>query len=197
MNETVATYTPNINLEKAGRKQRYDIGVFNANFDKIDKAVGDNKLLANGKENIGVAKQLVDALGNRKEDKGVAKRLDDALKTEILNSVLSVKDFPLDKAENGWAKLPNGLIIQWGISAYAFWEERIGYIIFPIEFPNKCISMQMTGWLPNEDGSFGIDAWFQVKKGKLHNANAEVMCQSPSSATFHNAIHVMFLAIGY
>lgn len=162
MDETKATYTPNIRLEKPGKKQRYDVGVFNANYDKIDKAIGDNKLLANGKENIGVAKKLADKLEASKENKGVAKNLDDALKTEILNSVLSVKDFPLNNAENGWAKLPNGLIIQWGkggkVKAQT-WEK----IRFPIAFPNKCLNFSVSTFAHSENNTqYQCESYFQI-----------------------------------
>lgn len=37
--------------------------------------------------------------------------------------------------ENGWCKLPNGLIFQWGKIVY------IGTHNFPIEFPNKCLTL--------------------------------------------------------
>lgn len=36
------------------------------------------------------------------------------------------------KPEDGWTKLPNGLILQWGYSG--------GGVRFPIPFPNACIS---------------------------------------------------------
>jgi hypothetical protein len=40
-------------------------------------------------------------------------------------------DFTNDKSGNGYQKLPNGLIIQWGYSS--------GHPTFPIEFPNACL----------------------------------------------------------
>ncbi len=161
MNENIATYTPNIMLKKPGKKQRYDIGVFNANCDKIDKAVGENKKLANGKEDKGVATQLVEQLRGEKEDKGVAKSLDTALKTEILSEVLGGKDFPNLMQENGWAKLPNGLIMQWGKSRsrdyYSdndrnHWISDGRLITFPIEFPNQGLILLAT---LNDHGSTG------------------------------------------
>ena len=38
---------------------------------------------------------------------------------------------------NGWTKLPNGLIIQWG--SYAFYPNDI--LSFPISFPNQCFGV--------------------------------------------------------
>ena len=37
--------------------------------------------------------------------------------------------------ENGWCKLPNGLILQWGKIVYR------GTHNFPIEFPTKCLTL--------------------------------------------------------
>lgn len=192
MDETKATYTPNIRLEKPGRKQRYDVGVFNANYDKIDKAIGDNKLLANGKENIGVAKKLADNLEASKENKGVAKSLDDALKTEILNSVLSVKDFPNSVGGvNGFQKLPNGFIIQWFIGASMSYQGEWNNQRFPIAFPNKCLMIANSDRAnqPNP----GTEFVTQITN--ITNTYVNVYCQRIGDQL--GAIRPLFIAIGY
>lgn len=43
----------------------------------------------------------------------------------------------------GWTKLPNGLIIQWGKTPVVH-DERSTDIVFPIAFPNKVLSIQLT-----------------------------------------------------
>lgn len=43
----------------------------------------------------------------------------------------------------GWTKLPNGLIIQWGKTPVVH-DERSTDIVFPIAFPNKVLSVQLT-----------------------------------------------------
>ena len=41
--------------------------------------------------------------------------------------------------QNGWVKLPNGLIIQWGSSLMS-----VSVINFPIEFPNACLNVSVS-----------------------------------------------------
>ena len=43
----------------------------------------------------------------------------------------------------GWTKLPSGLIIQWGKTPVVH-DERSTDIVFPIAFPNKVLSVQLT-----------------------------------------------------
>ena len=71
--------------------------------------------------------------------------------TELLNKAKSIvdekivlkTDFEVSKQENGYAKLPNGLIIQWGKTGkYPPAFTKIKEIqLFPIAFPNKCLSI--------------------------------------------------------
>jgi hypothetical protein len=71
----------------------------------------------------------------------VDSNLDTALVTEkrikdyVDNNISGVND------ENGWVKLPNGLIMQWGMSerTTAFQEDEI--ITFPLEFPTQCLNV--------------------------------------------------------
>ncbi|MGX2951645.1 gp53-like domain-containing protein, partial [Ursidibacter sp. B-7004-1] len=55
-------------------------------------------------------------------------------------TVLLDGDFTQSLSQNGWCRLPNGLLIQWGVS-------HNGQIIFPIAFPNQCfvVSHSKTG----------------------------------------------------
>ena len=43
----------------------------------------------------------------------------------------------------GWTKLPSGLIIQWGKTPVVH-DENSTDIVFPIAFPNKVLSIQLT-----------------------------------------------------
>ena len=42
-------------------------------------------------------------------------------------------------ADNGYQKLPSGLIIQWGKTA-----PNVNTVIFPIAFPNQCFNVQVS-----------------------------------------------------
>jgi len=49
-------------------------------------------------------------------------------------------DFTCSLAENGYAKFPNGLIIQWGRVN----DVQQATVNFPIEFPNACLNAHVT-----------------------------------------------------
>lgn len=45
---------------------------------------------------------------------------------------------------NGWTRLPNGLIIQWGTHLTAMANYSVQTITFPTPFPNACFTVQIT-----------------------------------------------------
>jgi hypothetical protein len=51
-------------------------------------------------------------------------------------------DFISSMNSNGYQKLPNGLIIQWGTAS----ESALAYkwVSFPVTFPNSCVNVQLT-----------------------------------------------------
>ncbi len=46
-------------------------------------------------------------------------------------------------ANNGYQKLPSGLIIQWGV-AQSTTQGELGTNTFPVSFPNSCLSVILT-----------------------------------------------------
>lgn len=66
-----------------------------------------------------------------------------AAQGNVLNARF-VNDFLNLKSENGYQKLPGGLIIQWGLSAGA--SSRTA--TFPIAFPNECLNISGSTYLP-------------------------------------------------
>lgn len=60
-----------------------------------------------------------------------------------LNTAVQIGDYRSQWQQNGWVKLPNGLIIQWGKTPVVH-DERTSDIVFPIAFPNKVLSIQLT-----------------------------------------------------
>jgi hypothetical protein len=48
------------------------------------------------------------------------------------------------KTANGWVKLPNGLIMQWGTHLTAMANYSTATITFPIPFPTACFTVQLT-----------------------------------------------------
>ncbi|AWX14281.1 hypothetical protein CEP49_06820 [Mergibacter septicus] len=88
-----------------------------------------------------------------------------------LNSTVIARDFETDSgiklsemgrftqnfAENGWCKLPNGLILQWGfVSARAF-VQSYATVAFPISF-NQSFNVSITPALRDSDYDHWVDS---------------------------------------
>ena len=48
------------------------------------------------------------------------------------------------QSANGWTRLPNGLILQWGTHLTAMSNYAVSTVTFPIPFPNNCFCVQIT-----------------------------------------------------
>lgn len=60
-----------------------------------------------------------------------------------LNTTVQTSDYRSQWGQTGWVKLPNGLILQWGKTPVIH-DENSTDIVFPIAFPNKVLSIQLT-----------------------------------------------------
>lgn len=60
-----------------------------------------------------------------------------------LNTAVQTSDYRSQWQQNGWVRLPNGLIIQWGKTPVIH-DENSTDIVFPIAFPNKVLNIQLT-----------------------------------------------------
>lgn len=60
-----------------------------------------------------------------------------------LNTAVQFGDYRSQWQQNGWVRLPNGLIIQWGKTPVIH-DENSTDIVFPIAFPNKVLNIQLT-----------------------------------------------------
>lgn len=61
---------------------------------------------------------------------------------KVLNGVLSFPNQGQSLAQNGYIKLPGGLIVQWGLSPSGVTGNQ--QIFFPIPFPTMCLGVQTT-----------------------------------------------------
>nr|DAT76803.1 MAG TPA: Baseplate wedge protein [Caudoviricetes sp.] len=70
-------------------------------------------------------------------------KIDAYTKQESNNKFALKTDFEVSKQENGYTKLPNGLIIQWGkVGKYPPNATKIKAALnFPIAFPNMCLTV--------------------------------------------------------
>ena len=102
----------------------------------------------------------------------------------ILNNKTSYGDFAVAKTLNGYQRLPNGLIIQWG-RINGTLGAMSGRITFPIAFPNTCFSVVLSQYsiaggngfvLRNNAGDrtgfdYGEDVWNGVGRGRAASAS--------------------------
>ena len=98
--------------------------------------------------------------------------------------------FPAQKEENGYLKLPNGLIIQW-VRINKTIGAMAGTYNFPIAFPNKCFGVaggnQFTG------GAHGST----IAVGVVSNATFNVTESGFSASGRGSAAQLFVIAIGY
>jgi hypothetical protein len=73
-----------------------------------------------------------------------------------------VNDFLNLKSENGYQKLPSGLIIQWGCgvnqNASDYAQTNAQTISFPIAFPNACLNLSVSTY----STEISLDAMYQI-----------------------------------
>ena len=58
-----------------------------------------------------------------------------------------VADFGNSLAINGFQRLPNGLILQWGRVRANYTTETVTGVTFPVAFPNTCLSAMVSGYI--------------------------------------------------
>ena len=96
---------------------------------------------------------------------------DTALAQSVSQAVAGA--FPAQKADNGYLKLPNGLILQWGKVASGWPGEGPYTVTFPIAFPNKCLNTQVTVWSDGRKGSVNLDITIPV--GTVRPASVDAL----------------------
>ncbi len=119
--------------------------------------------------------------------------LNEAAKREVGTGVNQIPDmsfFTSNLVQNGWQKLPSGLIEMWGIAIVSLGGNPNGGYInnFPIPFPNKCFSITLThnDWDPGSAGIFGASVLNQ----------SQFKCYR-SSTPYALDVYTYFRAIGY
>ena len=89
---------------------------------------------------------------------------------------------------NGYTKLPNGLILQWGPlnGTAANW-----YVTFPITFPTACLWVGFNNYIPNAAGSSEYGGNIPANAGPFANG-VNIVISTGSNNTYLN-----WFAIGY
>ena len=92
---------------------------------------------------------------------------------------------------NGYQKLPSGLIIQWGIAPVSV-QGGIGTNVFPVAFPNSCLSVILTDYSLIQNFSV-IWAVSSINKNSFNyhwSIGASGIGASPGRAPY-------YIAVGY
>ena len=98
------------------------------------------------------------------------------------NFVNKTVEEPASKTQNGYQKLPSGVIIQWGMFA-----DNVTNVTFPVVFPTSCASLQITR-------GAGADAYVEAS---AINSLSNVGFSFAAGFQPTGNLQVYFLAIGY
>ena len=99
----------------------------------------------------------------------------DGSRNVSVDTVLNLAEFTNLKAENGYQRLPNGLILQWGkLTSDRYLGESTQSITFPIAFPTACLNVQANMYMAKhsplgDGGIFVIDFNRNTAKFSLQN----------------------------
>nr|DAK14608.1 MAG TPA: tailspike protein [Caudoviricetes sp.] len=127
-----------------------------------DKAVAAETAAANAGKQAEAANELAEGKAdtNHTHTHNQISDWDSALEQTVSQAVVSAMQ--AQKADNGYLKLPNGLILQWGKVASGWPGEGFYTVTFPIAFPNKCLNTQVTVWSDGRVGSVNLDVTIPV-----------------------------------
>ena len=120
---------------------------------------------------------------------------DTALAQSVSQAVAGA--FPAQKADNGYLKLPNGLILQWGKVASGWPGEGPYTVTFPIAFPNKCLNTQITVLSDGRKGSVNLDITIPVGTLKPTGFDAMFNAMAFQGSSAADLRGFYWFAIGY
>jgi hypothetical protein len=97
--------------------------------------------------------------------------------------------------DNGWCRMPNGFVIQWGRLALSRGEGTGPNITFPIAFPNNCLAVTALDWNRNAAAQWiWIDCFVQVVS--VSPTQFATFVQNPGSNQNHWD-GLFWIAVGY
>ena len=96
------------------------------------------------------------------------------------------------KTQNGYQKLPSGVIIQWGMVADS---PQGTNVTFPVTFPTSCASLQITRGRGTV-GNSNVD-WWDVGASVIISMSNTGFTAKSGSREYGNANVLYYVAIGY
>lgn len=104
-------------------------------------------------------------------------------------------DFTCSKSTSGYTKLPNGLILQWGIGDTATGGTAVsGSINFPISFPNSCFQV-VASPVNQPNPNWGCVA-FRISSVSTTSFSYAIDTMNTGQSISNN-VQLRFIAIGY
>ena len=111
--------------------------------------------------------------------------------------VLLNADITSSLSENGWCKLPNGLILQWGkIKLPNLTNEQTGVCTLPVAFPHAVFTIIMGSVAGSIAQSAGTQEGFSIIRQTTSNFTWVSSWEYRNSGAFGNA-PAQWIAIGY
>lgn len=107
--------------------------------------------------------------------------------------ILLLDDFVFSKETNGYKKLPNGFIEQWGeiVLTGTQAQSNNAYPNFPIAFPNECLHIEGNA-SPRDVNTNTVSCSFYIEKNTNGNFHYRLGGATSSSTT-----KIQWKAIGY
>ena len=175
-----------------------------ATSEAAGKATAAQQTAATAQQTANAAKQEAAAAKQAADGKAPASHThtaaqisdwDTALAQSVSQAVAGA--FPAQKADNGYLKLPNGLILQWGKVASGWSGEGPYTVTFPVAFPNKCLNTQVTVWSDGRKGSVLLDITIPVGTLKPTGFDAMFNAMTFQGASAADLKGFYWFAIGY
>lgn len=94
----------------------------------------------------------------------------------------------ISKTANGYTKLPNGMILQWGVSGNVAGDYSTS-VTFPIAFPTACLNVQVAAY----QGNAGPDTWANLV---AFNATSATLGRGFNGG-YNVSLPMYWMAIGY
>ena len=111
--------------------------------------------------------------------------------------VLLNTDITSSLSNNGWCKLPNGLILQWGkITLPDLTNEQTGVCTLPVTFPHAVFAIIMGSVAGSTSHGPGAQEGFSIKMQTTSNFTWLSSWESRNNGAFGNA-PAQWIAIGY
>jgi hypothetical protein len=120
----------------------------------------------------------------------------DIMITQVNGSdITKIDDFSALYNNNGYQKLPGGLILQWGSSNFPTSERTVTTktVPFPIPFPNACLQVYATAAGHVTSGGWVPVIWVK----SLTTSSVDIVGDSNDTKNFTEAPKFNWFAIGY